>query len=95
MTTESTYELQAEIAALRAQLDGDPSISQSFYQRKAYRQRAALDALNRKVVSQRFTLRTLEQLGRGLSREEYLEARKAVENEQLRERIEDPQPIEV
>lgn len=92
MTTvaeETVAELRAERDALLAQLAGDPQFSLWFYQRKAIRQRRALDAMNRKLVSQRFVLRTLEQLGRGLSREEYVTARKAVENEQLRDRIEE------
>lgn len=54
---------------------------------KCARQRAALDALNRRVVSQRFELRTLNELGRGLSAEEYRKAREAEQNEQLKARI--------
>jgi hypothetical protein len=54
---------------------------------KIRRQREALDILNRRVVSQRFQLRTLEGLGRGLTRDEYAEARAAEQNEQLRNRI--------
>ncbi len=83
-------ELQRERDALLKQIDGDPELSLYFYQRKAIRQRAALDQLNRRVVSQRFQLRTLNELGRGLSKEEYLKARDAVQNESLRERIDDP-----
>lgn len=57
---------------------------------KVARQRAALDILNRRVVSQRLALRTLEELGRGLTRAEYLAARDAVTDERLRERIDVP-----
>lgn len=92
------YDLRAEVIDLRqerdallAQIAGDPDLSLYFYQRKAGRQRDALDVLNRRVVSQRFVLRTLEQLGRGLSAEEYRAARDAVANEQLRDRIADSQ----
>lgn len=55
--------------------------------RKVARQRAALDTLNRRVVSQRFELRTLNELGRGLSREEYARAREATADPQLKARI--------
>lgn len=57
---------------------------------KVHRQADALDTLNRRVLNQRFVLRTLEELGRGLSRDEYLAAREKVANEQVRERIEVP-----
>src|SRR5438034_2586046 len=81
-------ELPAERDALRAQLDGDLPTATRWLQRKVWRQAAALDALNRRVVSQRFVLRTLDGLGRSLSVEEYRSARAAVANEQSRERIE-------
>jgi hypothetical protein len=86
-------ELTRERDALLEQINGDPELSLYFYQRKAIRQRVALDRLNRRVVSQRLILRELERLGRGLTREEYLAAREAVENPQLRERIEEQQPV--
>jgi len=74
---------------LRADLvEGDVPAATRWLQRKVWRQAAALDALNRRVVSQRFVLRTLDGLGRSLSVEEYRSARAAVANEQLRERIE-------
>jgi len=47
----------------------------------------ALDRLNRRVVSQRFVLRTLDGLGRSLSADEYRAARDAIGNPALRERI--------
>jgi hypothetical protein len=43
--------------------------------------------LNRRVVSQRFVLRTLDGLGRSLSPEEHRTARDAVGNLALRDRI--------
>lgn len=83
-------ELKRERDALVQQIAGDPSLSLFFYQRKSLRQSRVLDQLNRRIVNQRFVLRTLEELGRGLSREEWLEARAALQNPQLRERIEIP-----
>jgi len=46
--------------------------------------------LNRRVVSQRFVLRALDELGRSLTAAEYRAARARVTNAQLRDRIEDP-----
>jgi hypothetical protein len=78
---------RAERDALRAQLDGDLPNATRWLQRKVWRQATALDALNRRIVTQRFVLRTLDELGRSLSRAEYLAARNAVTNTELRERI--------
>lgn len=86
-------EHQAEFRALRDQLEGKQD-SIWWVQRKVWLQRQALDVLNRRVVSQRFVLRTLNEMGRGLSVEEYRAARQAVQNEQLRERI-DEEPVAV
>src|SRR5215475_4030667 len=80
-------ELAAERDALRAQLSGDLPKAMRWLQRKVWRQAAALDALNRRVVSQRFVLRTLADLGRSLTTEEYRSARAAVGNDALRDRI--------
>ena len=80
-------ELAAERDALRAQLSGDLPKATRWLQRKVWRQAAALDALNRRVVSQRFVLRTLAGLGRSLTTEEYRSARAAVGNDALRNRI--------
>ena len=81
-------EAVAERDALRAQIEGDLPTATRWLQRKVWRQAAALDALNRRVVSQRFVLRTLDGLGRSLSVAEYRSARDTVADEQLRERIE-------
>lgn len=62
----------------------------SWLQAKVAAQARALDVLHSRVVSQRFQLRTLNELGRGLTREEFLKARDAIENEQTRKRIGDP-----
>jgi len=83
-------EVIAERDALRAQLDGDLPSATRWLQRKVWRQAAALDALNRRVVSQRFVLRTLDELGRSLTAAEYRAARDRVTDSQLRGRIEDP-----
>jgi hypothetical protein len=83
-------EVTAERDALRAQLDGDLPAATRWLQRKVWRQAAALDALNRRVVSQRFVLRTLDELGRSLTAAEYRAAHDRVADPQLRERIEDP-----
>jgi hypothetical protein len=83
-------EVTAERDALRAQLDGDLPAATRWLQRKVWRQTAALDALNRRVVSQRFVLRTLDELGRSLTADEYRAARDRVANPQLRDRIDSP-----
>jgi hypothetical protein len=83
-------EVTAERDALRAQLDGDLPAATRWLQRKVWRQTAALDALNRRVLSQRFVLRTLDELGRSLTADEYRAARDRVANPQLRDRIDDP-----
>jgi hypothetical protein len=99
MSTDSTgapdlrrelVELAAERDALRAQLEGDLPAATRWLQRKVWRQAAALDALNRRVVTQRFVLRTLDELGRSLTATEYWAARARVANAALRDRIEDP-----
>jgi hypothetical protein len=79
--------LAEERDALRAQLDGDLPRATRWLQRKVWRQAAALDTLNRRVVTQRFVLRTLDGLGRSLTAEEYRAAREAVADEHLRDRI--------
>ncbi|HTA03815.1 MAG TPA: hypothetical protein VK802_25780 [Streptosporangiaceae bacterium] len=80
-------ELMAERDALRAQLAGDLPHATRWLQRKVWRQAAELDRLNRRVTSQRFVLRTLAELGRSLTAEEYRAAREAVTDIQLRDRI--------
>ena len=83
-------ELEAERDALRAQLEGDLPAATRWLQRKVWRQAAALDALNRRVVSQRFVLRTLDELGRSLTAAEYQSARARVRDQLLLSRIADP-----
>lgn len=80
-------ELTAERDALRAQLAGDLPTATRWLQRKVWRQSAELDRLNHRVASQRFVLRTLDELGRSLTVDEYRAARDSVVNDQLRHRI--------
>jgi uncharacterized coiled-coil protein SlyX len=84
-------ELSAERDALRAQLDGDLPAATRWLQRKVWRQAAALDALNRRVASQRFVLRTLDDLGRSLTAEEYRQARADLDPDRAA-RV-DPRPV--
>lgn len=94
MTTATTdlrqelVELTAERDALRAQLEGDLPAATRWLQRKVWRQATELDRLNRRVTSQRFVLRTLAELGRTLTADEYRTARDAVTDPQHRNRIE-------
>jgi hypothetical protein len=83
-------ELAAERDALRAQLEGDLPVATRWLQRKVWRQAAALDVLNRRVLTQRFVLRTLDELGRSLSRDEYRAARDRIADQRLRDRIDEP-----
>jgi hypothetical protein len=83
-------ELRAERDALRAQLELDLPSATKWLQRKVWRQAAALDVLNRRVLNQRFVLRTLDGLGRSLTAEEFHAARGSVTDPILRERIGDP-----
>src|SRR5215469_6660995 len=94
MTTATTdlrhelVEMTAERDALRAQLAGDLPAATRWLQRKVWRQAAELDRLTRRVASQRFVLRTLADLGRTLTADEYRAARDAVTDAQLKDRIE-------
>ena len=84
-------QLHIDNNAMAAELVGNIPEATHWLQLKVWRQRVALDVLNRKVLSQRFVLREVERLGRGLTRYEYELARARIENDQLRERIEDPE----
>jgi hypothetical protein len=83
-------ELAAERDALRAQLERDLPTATRWLQRKVWRQAQALDALNRRVVAQRFVLRTLGGLGRSLTAAEFVSAKATIGDAQLRDRIGDP-----
>lgn len=58
------------INELNARVDGDDVRANSWMQRKCLAQAKALTRLNERVTNQRFTLRSIERLGRGLSVEE-------------------------
>jgi uncharacterized coiled-coil protein SlyX len=62
----------------------------SWLQAKVAAQARALDGLHSRIVNQRFQLHTLNELGRGLTKEEFLKARDAIRNDQARKRIGDP-----
>ncbi len=64
--------------------------SPSWLQSKVARQKAALDRLHSTIVRQRFQLRILNELGRGLTTEEFLKAKTEIENEQTAKRVGDP-----
>lgn len=64
-------------------------VDASWLQAKVAAQAKALDRLHSRVVNQRFQLRVLNELGRGLSVEEFLKAKAEVENEQTLKRIGD------
>ena len=82
-------ELAAERDSLRAQLEGNLPTATRWLQRKVWRQARALDALNRRVVAQRFVLRTLDGLGRSLSAAEFASAKAAIADARQRDRIGD------
>jgi hypothetical protein len=96
MTTSIDAELRGQILeltterdALRAQLAGDFPAATRWLQTKVWRQREALDALNRRVVAQRFVLRTLDELGRSLTGPEFRTAKAALPDGQFRDRVGD------
>jgi hypothetical protein len=62
----------------------------SWLQAKVAAQAKALDLLHSRVVNQRFQLRVINELGRGLTREEFLKFRDAEASKQTRDRIGDP-----
>lgn len=62
----------------------------SWLQAKVAAQAKALDALHTRVVRQRFQLRVLNELDRGLTRDEWVTYRDKAASEQTRSRIGDP-----
>jgi hypothetical protein len=67
--------LRLSNAELQCVRDGDVARADSWLQRKAAAQAKALDALNQRVINQRFVLRNLDRLGRSLSSDELAIAR--------------------
>jgi hypothetical protein len=80
---------QTECRALRDQLEGRKD-HMWWVQAKVYAQAKANNRMQRTVENQRFVLRTLEQLGRSLTRDEFVAARDEMKNDQLKERIDVP-----
>jgi hypothetical protein len=72
-----TRALAAEmtVISLRAQLGDDVPTAMSWLQRKTSAQATALSRLQERVVNQRFVLRNVNRLGRGLSDDELATAR--------------------
>lgn len=81
-------ELEAEVENLATLLrEGGVPQSASWLQWKVWRQKTALDALNRRVLSQRFVLKLLDEMGRGLTAEEYKAARERSGDPRLEEAL--------
>jgi len=85
-------ELRDEVAVLRGLLDGEWPAGAHRMQGKIDRQRFALDRLQRRVENQRLVLRTVNELGRGLTDNEWAAARGSVPSDQLRGRMNETQP---
>lgn len=83
--------LRGEVSDMAEQCNCPDS---SWLQAKVAAQAQALDVLNRRVLNQRLQLRELNRLGRGLTRDEYLEARERLTSDQVRERT-GPEPVTV
>jgi hypothetical protein len=64
-------------------------VDASWLQAKVAAQAKTLDVMHSRIVNQRFQLRVLNELGRGLTQEEFLKAKAEVENEQTAKRIGD------
>lgn len=67
------------------------SENMSWLQSKVAAQKAALDVLHSTIVRQRFALRVQNELREPISADEWKKARDAIENEQTRDRIGDPE----
>jgi len=80
-------EAAGEIDALQARVDGDIPRALHWLQGKAERQRHALDGLNRKVLSLHFALRLMNRLREPVTAAEWKQAREAIADEALRERV--------
>lgn len=68
--SEQNLSLREDMAVLKARIDGDIPEANSRLQMKVSRQRQHLARLEKRVVAQRFILRTLDKLGRSLTAEE-------------------------
>jgi hypothetical protein len=81
-----------EIDGLKARLHGDIPRALHWLQGKAERQRHALDGLNRKVLSLHFALRLMNRLREPVTAAEWKQAREAIADEALRERVDATAP---
>lgn len=72
-------EAKQQNAAYEEMIKGNIPQACFWLQTKVWRQRKALDLLNRKVLTQRFRLRTVALMGRDLTKEEYLAAKEQLE----------------
>ena len=72
--SEENRSLREDLAILQARIDGDIPEANARLQQKVSRQRTHLARLEKRVVAQRFVLRTLDRLGRSLTAEERAEA---------------------
>ena len=82
-------EMTSERDALRDQLEGDLPRATAWLQSKVWRQRRALDRLERKNLNVRFALRIMNRLREPVSAEEWKLARDA---DRLRDRIDEEAP---
>lgn len=83
-------ELRAEIDALRAQLEGDIPKATYWLQTKVWRQRRALDRLERRNLSLRFALRLMNQIRMPVTAEEWKEV---LDDSRLSDRLEKQVPV--
>ena len=72
------HETRNERDALQAQLEGNIPAATSWLQTKVWRQRLQLRRLERRVIAQRAVLRRLDELGRGLTYDEWVQLRDTV-----------------
>jgi len=85
-------EAVGEIDMLKARLDGDIPRALHWLQGKADRQRQALDSLNRRVLSLHVALRLMNRLREPVTAAEWKQAREAIADEALRERVDGKAP---
>lgn len=82
-----------DIDDLRDLLDGNWPNGGWRLAGKIQRQREANDRMQRKVENQRLVLRTINELGRGLTDDEWTAAKEGVASDQLRERMTEKVPV--
>jgi hypothetical protein len=85
-------ELRAERDSLEKLLDGNIPPAASWLQSKVWRQRRALDRLERRNGTLRFALRLMNELREPVTAAEWSSARAAIDNESRRGRINEQVP---